>query len=115
MTASPIIEHLNVLEDILSRGVTCFVVPMLHELALECPEEAFDTGIVPAVAGAAHAGSDAALAKQPLVARGRILTTAIRMVQKPGLWVSVCQRHREGLLGQFHGQPRAHGPADHKA
>ena len=23
------------------------------------------------------------------------LTTAIRMVQKPGLWVSVCQRHRE--------------------
>lgn len=55
VTASPIIEHLNVLEDILSRGSTRFVAPMVHELALECPEEAFDRGIVPAVAGAAHA------------------------------------------------------------
>jgi hypothetical protein len=67
VTASPIIEHLNVLEDILSRGFPRFVVPVVHELALECPEEAFDTSIVPAVAGAAHAGSDVALVEQLLV------------------------------------------------
>ena len=50
---------------------------MVHELARECPEEAFDTGIIPAVARAAHAGGEALLAEQPLVARGRILTPAI--------------------------------------
>ena len=77
MTASPIIEHLNVFEDILSRGFTCFVAPMVHELAREYPEEAFGTGIIPAVARAAHAGGEAMLAEQPLVARGRILTPAI--------------------------------------
>ena len=73
VTASPIIEHLNVLEDILSRGVTCFVVPMVHELALECPEEAFDTGVVPTVAFTTHARGDAVLAEQMLVTRGGIL------------------------------------------
>ena len=77
MTASPIIEHLKVFEDILSRGFMCFVAPMVHELARECPEEAFDTGIIPAGARAAHAGGEALLAEQPLVARGRILTPAI--------------------------------------
>ena len=60
VTAPPIIEHLDVLKDILSRVFTGRVGPMVHELALECPEEAFDTGVVPTVAGAAHAGEDTA-------------------------------------------------------
>ena len=88
MTALPIIEHLNVLEDVLCRVFTGCVVPMVYELALECPEEAFDTGVVPAVACATHAGGDAVLAEQTLVTRGGILAAAIRMVQEPGPWVS---------------------------
>ena len=67
MTAPPIIEHLDVLEDVQFRFVPSCVVPMVHELALECPEKAFDAGIVPAVACAAHAAGDAVLAEQPLV------------------------------------------------
>jgi hypothetical protein len=52
-------------------------VPTVHELVLECPEEAFDTGIVPVVVFSAHAGGDAVLAEQALVS---ILTAAIRVV-----------------------------------
>ena len=63
MTALPVIELLNVLEDVLSRVFTGRVVPMVHELARKCPEEAFDTGIVPAVDLSAHAGGDAVLAE----------------------------------------------------
>ena len=37
VTARPVIEHLDVLEDILPCGVTSRVVPMVHELTLECP------------------------------------------------------------------------------
>ena len=59
MPTLPIIEHLNVFEDILCRVFTGRVVQMVYEFALECPEEALDTGIVPAVASAAHAGNDA--------------------------------------------------------
>jgi hypothetical protein len=63
MTALSVIEHLNVLKDVLSRVFTGSVVPMVHEIARVCPEEAFDTGIVPAVALSAHAGGDAVLAE----------------------------------------------------
>ena len=47
MTAFPIIEHLNVLEDVLLRVSTGCVMPMVYEFTLECPEEALDTGVVP--------------------------------------------------------------------
>ena len=51
-----IVEHLNVFEDVLRGFGSCGVVPMVHELTLERPEETFDAGVVPAVAFAAHAG-----------------------------------------------------------
>ena len=56
MTPLPIVEHLDVLEDILCRFVPSGVAPMVHELALESPEEAFDAGVVPTITFAAHAG-----------------------------------------------------------
>ena len=59
MTALPIIEHLNILKDIPCRVVTGCIAPMVHELALKGAKEAFNTGVVLAVAGAAHAGRDA--------------------------------------------------------
>ena len=82
--APPIIEHLDVLKDILCCVFTGRVVPMVHELALECPEETFDAGVVPAIACAAHAGGDAVGREYVLVPRGGILTAAIRVVQEPG-------------------------------
>ena len=59
MPTLPIIEHLDVFEDVLCRLFTGRVVPMVHELVLECPEEAFDAGVVPTITFAAHAGRDA--------------------------------------------------------
>ncbi len=50
-----------------------------------------------------------------LVVRGGILTAAIRVVQEPCQGCPVRERHGEGPLGQLHGQPVAHRPADHAA
>ena len=83
MPSLPIIEHLDVFKDILPRLFTGRIAPMVHQLALEGPEEAFDTGVVPAVALATHTGDEAVLVKYPLIARGGILTAAIRVVQEP--------------------------------
>ncbi len=80
VTPPPIVEHLNVLDDILCRVVTGCIVPMVHELAFKCPEKTFDTGIVPAVARAAHAAGDAVLGEQLLVATCRVLAAAIRVI-----------------------------------
>ncbi len=59
VTALPIIEHLNVLKDIPCRVITGCIVPMVHKLALECPKEAFDAGVVPTITCATHAYRDA--------------------------------------------------------
>ncbi len=113
--APPIIEHLDIFEDVLCRVFTGRVVSMIHELPLEDPAKAFDTSIVPAVACAAHAGDHAVDGEHLLITRGGILTAAIRVVQEPSPWGSIDQRHREGLLSQRPGQPVAHRPADHEA
>ena len=58
MPSLPIVEHLDVFEDILHGFVSCGVVPMIDEFALECSEKAFDAGVVPTVPLAAHAGME---------------------------------------------------------
>jgi hypothetical protein len=73
VSSLPIIEHLDVFEDVLRRFTSCGVVPMIDQFTLERPEETFDAGVVPAVALAAHAGDETVLIEQTLVARGRIL------------------------------------------
>ncbi len=40
VAALPIIEHLNVFEDVLDRFAPRHVLPLVHELALQCPKEA---------------------------------------------------------------------------
>jgi len=39
VAALPIIEHLDVFEDVLLGFVSRGVVPMIDQLTLECPEE----------------------------------------------------------------------------
>ena len=56
----PIVEHLDILKNILGSFAPCGVAPMRDELTLEGPEEAFDTGSVPTVTLAAHAGDHVA-------------------------------------------------------
>ena len=98
--AQPIVEHFNVLKDVLSRLISCTVLPMVDELTLERPKKLSTQA---AVAGAAHARGNAVLAEQPLVATCRVLAAVIRVVQQPGRGCPVCQRHDEGTLGQIHG------------
>jgi len=115
VTALPVIEHLDIFEDILRGLFTSHVTPMIHELALECPEEAFDTGIIPAVAFAAHARSDAMGGEQVLVPCRGILAAAIGVVQKTRLRLSGRERHEERVLGELPGQALTHRPANHRA
>lgn len=56
MAALSIIEPLNVFQDVLCRFAPRYVPPLIHELSLQCPEEALRTSVIPAVPFAAHAG-----------------------------------------------------------
>jgi len=70
VSALPMIEHLDVFEDVLRRFVARGVVPMIDQLTVECPKETFDAGVVPAGACAAHAGDEAVPIEDALVAGG---------------------------------------------
>ena len=108
----PMIEHLDILEDVLGCFAPRRVLPMVHELALQRPEEALHTGIVPTVAFAAHTGCDAMRAEQLLVGPCRILTPAIGVMQESCCGLPRGERHAEGLFGSISGQARTHRPAD---
>lgn len=101
MAAQPTMEHLDVFKDILSRLFTGRIPPLVHQLALEGPEETFDTGIVLAVAFAAHAGNETVPSGYPLIAHRCILTAAIRIVHEPARGSPARQGHREGTLDEI--------------
>jgi hypothetical protein len=81
VSSLPIVEHLDVFEDVLLGFLSCGVVPMLDELALECSEETLDTGVVPTVPFAAHAGTETVLSESVLVTRRGILGRFNRSTQ----------------------------------
>jgi hypothetical protein len=61
VSTPPIVEHLDVFEDVLLGFVAGGIVPMGHKLPLERSEETFDAGIVLAVAFTTHTGDDVVL------------------------------------------------------
>lgn len=67
MTTLPIVEHFNVLEDILFCFLSREIAPVVDGLLLERTEETLDAGFVPAVAFVAHRTRDAVIREQSLV------------------------------------------------
>ena len=115
VTAQPIVEYFDALENVLCRLFARVVLAMVDEFALERPGEALDTGIIPTVACAAHVGGDTVFTQQTLVVARGVLTVPIRVVRESGLGIAVPERHCERLLREFTREPRPHRPADHGA
>lgn len=60
MTTVPTVEHFDPFEHILSCFLPRAGMPVMHELLFQRPEEALDTGVVPAVTLAAPGAGDIA-------------------------------------------------------
>jgi len=84
----------------------------MDEFALECSEEAFHDGVVPAVPSAAEAAFDAMVAECPLVVVTGVLRPAVRMLEQAGLWQPLADRHRQCRQYDVGVQARLDGPAD---
>ncbi len=98
MPRRPIIEHLDVFEEVLLGFGSCGLVPMISELALPCPEETLNAGVVPAIACVTHAGRDAMRGEQ-LPARPRgILTPTIGVMPESSVGPPSGARRAEGLF-----------------
>jgi len=87
------VKDCDVLKDVLHRLRPCPILAMMNEFPLQGAQEAFDTGVVPAIPSTRHTPRDAGSPSLLLVDRGRILTPAIGRVQETGLRLAPMERH----------------------
>src|SRR5215470_18418508 len=100
MSPLPIVEELEVLDEVDARGGPRQPGGVVDELDLQRREEALGHRIVPAIAPAAHAADDLMLCQGLLIRAAGILTPTIRMMQQILGWASTRHRHGEGVEGQ---------------
>src|SRR5689334_7590892 len=113
MPSLPVVENLQVLEEIRASFGARRPGALRDELDLQGREEAFGHGVVPAVTAAAHAARDPVRCEAALVLRARILTPAIRMVEQAAGGLAARESHGERVDSELAGYPRARRPADH--
>ena len=83
------------------------------EFRLQRLEEAFDGGVVVAIALTAHRNLEAVFAQQLLIVVGTVLRSAIRVMDAAPWRPADRDRHVQGPQGQILLQAVADGPADH--
>jgi len=93
MNSLAVVEHLDVLEDF---GASLFAADessMMNQLVLEIAEEAFDDGVVVAIALAAHAGERTDRGDLGLIERADIGRTPVAVMHEAGHGLSSIDSH----------------------
>lgn len=115
MNAVSIIEQLNVTEDRRSGFLSGSEIEMMRKLVLQVGEETLGHRIVVGGALITHAGKHANTLHVAAVSTTSIETTLIRVMNAPGRWQAMGDRHLEGGQRQCLVVPVAHRPAHHLA
>ena len=110
-----IVEALDVIEHVRFGLVSRAVRFCRCAFGLERREDALHRGIVPAVAGSAHATSHAMVSQKPLEGLTGVLAPPIRVMQDRLRFASPPDRHHEGIGDELRGHRRMHGPTDDPA
>ena len=100
MPPLPVVEDLEVLEELGARRGPRGPRRVVDQLDLQRREEALGDGVVPAVAPPAHAADDPVLRQDPLVVAAGVLAAAIRVMQQALRRAPARQRHVEGVEGE---------------
>ena len=65
VATGPIVEHLDVVEDIRFGKIAGFIDPFLNSFLFQAAEEGLGDSVIPAVATPAHAGLEVVAAAKP--------------------------------------------------
>src|SRR5215468_1391205 len=112
MAALPVVEDLQVLEDVRASVSARCPGALRDELDLQGREETLRDRVVPAVAAAAHAATDPVHREATLILLARVLTPAIRMVEQAPWGLAAGERHGERVEGELAGDPRTRRPTN---
>ena len=112
MGSLPVIEHLDVVEDARTGFFSGGKSVVMNEFILEIAKEAFDHGIVVAVAFAAHADLGADLKQFGLVIGPDVGRAAIAVMDEPGVRLAQVECHLQCVQAQVLAALVAHRPAN---
>jgi len=117
MSSMPIVETLNVSEDVTFGLVRRIVFATMNQLGLNGTEETFHGGVIVGISLATHTRLDAMVGQQRLVFIAGILAATVRMMQQPGTRrrSAGLERHLERRSYQVSGRGRIHRPAHNSA
>ena len=107
-----IVEALDVIEHVRFGLISRAVRLARRPFGLERGEEALHRGIVPDVAGPAHATGHAVVGQEPLEGLTGVLASPIGVMQDGLRLTSPPDRHHERIGDELRGHRRMHGPAD---
>jgi hypothetical protein len=110
-----IIEALNVIKHVGFRLGSRAVRFVRRAFSFQRGEEALHRGIVPAVAGSAHATGHAVVGQEPLEGLTGVLAPPIRVMQHGLRFTAPPDRHHKGIGDELRGHRRLHRPADDPA
>src|SRR2546425_11778438 len=103
MPSLPVVEPLDVVEELSARCRPRRPRRVVDELDLQRGKEALRDRVVPAIAPAAHAADDPMPGQGLAVVAAGVLTATIRMMQQPLGWTPTGQRHPERVEREFVG------------
>ena len=109
------VETFDVIEPVRFGVVLRTVRFSRGAFGLERGDEALHRGIVPAVAGSAHATGYAVVGQEPREGLTGVRAPPIRMMQDHLRLTAPPDGHHEGIRNQLRGHRRLHGPADDPA
>jgi len=112
VAATPVVENLDVLEQVgLRVGSRCVGRPM-HPLVLQAVEEALGGRVVPAVAPAAHRGGHAVLGELGGHGMAGVLAATVAVEDHPGTRLTPEPGHRQRVEDDVGVRPRLDRPAN---
>jgi hypothetical protein len=113
--AARVVEAVDVLKEGDLDFATGLPIPSPDQFCLQGFEEAFDGGIVVAIALAAHRNPEPALSQELLIVVRAVLRSAIRVMDTAWWWPSDCDGHVQGTQCQILLHAVADRPADYAA
>src|SRR5659263_249240 len=111
----PIVEHLDVIEQVPPGLRSCGVVPMMNPILFQRREETLRHRVVVTVPLAAHAADQPVFFQQGPVIPAGVLAPAVGVVEQPPGRTTARQGHPQRVQGQFPGDSRTHRPAHHRS
>src|SRR5690606_977145 len=103
--AGGIVEHLDVVEHILSGFTPRSIGPASDAFALEQVEEALSHGIIVAVSAPAHGVNQIVVSQEASPVHAGELGALVRMDQHRFLWLAAPDRHVKSLQDNLAGLP----------